>query len=133
MFFKIVISGSATATMICVPRFRRWRTARTLAYVALGASSFVPLLHGVQLYGLDYMLQYSGMKWYLLELAFYSSGVGLYAVGLLRLLHLLRETSDLTDICSSERRSASRQANLIFGGARTRSFMSLSCVPCTHM
>lgn len=50
------------------------------AYFALGASSFIPLLHGVQLYGLDYMLQYAGMKWYLIELAFYGGGVGLYAV-----------------------------------------------------
>jgi adiponectin receptor len=50
------------------------------AYLALGASSFIPLLHGVQLYGLEYMLRYSGMKWYLLELAFYGGGVGLYAV-----------------------------------------------------
>ena len=50
------------------------------AYAALGTSSLIPLLHGVQLYGLEYMLRYAGMKWYLLELAFYGSGVGLYAV-----------------------------------------------------
>lgn len=52
------------------------------AYVALGASAFIPLLHGVQLYGLEYMLQYSGMKWYLLELVFYGGGVSLYGVSL---------------------------------------------------
>jgi hypothetical protein len=52
------------------------------AYVALGASAFVPLLHGVQLYGLEYMLQYSGMKWYLLELVLYGGGVSLYGVSL---------------------------------------------------
>lgn len=46
------------------------------AFVIFGASSFIPLLHGVQRYGLKYMLQYSGMKWYLLELAFYGTGVG---------------------------------------------------------
>lgn len=75
-------TGSATAALICIPRFRtlRWRTVRVGAYVALGASSFVPLLHGVQLYGLEYMMQYSGMNWYLLELAFYGGGVGLYGV-----------------------------------------------------
>ena len=50
------------------------------AYFALGASSFIPLLHGVQLYGLEYMLQYAGMKWYLIELVFYGGGIGLYAV-----------------------------------------------------
>lgn len=52
------------------------------AYFALGASSFIPLLHGVQLYELEDMLQYAGMKWYLIELGFYGGGVGLYAVSL---------------------------------------------------
>ena len=50
------------------------------AYVALGASAFIPLLHGVQLYGLDYMLEFSGMRWYLLELVLYGLGVTLYGV-----------------------------------------------------
>ncbi|KAL6910519.1 mPR-like GPCR protein [Trichoderma evansii] len=74
----ITASGAATATLISIPKFRtlRWWKARVGAYVALGASAFIPLLHGVQLYGLEYMLQYPGMKWYLLELVFY--GVGLY-------------------------------------------------------
>lgn len=53
---------------------------RVGAYVALGASAFIPLLHGVQVYGLDYMLEYSGMKWYLVELLLYGGGCGLYAV-----------------------------------------------------
>ncbi|OKL59122.1 hypothetical protein UA08_05966 [Talaromyces atroroseus] len=77
----IVTSGSATAALISIPKFRtlRWRKARVSAYVALGASAFIPLLHGVQLYGLEYMLQYSGMKWYLLELVLYGGGAGLYA------------------------------------------------------
>ena len=52
------------------------------AYVVLGASAFIPLLHGVQLYGLRYMLQYSGMRWYLLELVLYGGGVSLYGVSL---------------------------------------------------
>jgi adiponectin receptor len=88
---QITVSGSVTAIMISVPRFRRWRTARTYAYVALGASSLIPMIHGVQLYGLKYMLKYSGMKWYLLELTFYGYGVGMYAVCLqaCSLLYLL--------------------------------------------
>lgn len=58
----------------------RWRKVKVGAFVVFGASSFIPLLHGVQRYGLEYMLQYSGMKWYLLELTFYGTGVSLYAV-----------------------------------------------------
>lgn len=53
---------------------------RVSAYVALSASAFIPLLHGVQVYGLEYMLKYSGMKWYLVELLLYGGGCGLYAV-----------------------------------------------------
>ncbi|KAF3481875.1 uncharacterized protein GIQ15_04634 [Arthroderma uncinatum] len=72
----IIVSGCATAALISIPRFRtlRWRKVRVGAYIALGASAFIPLLHGVQLYGLEYMLQYSGMKWYLLELVLYGGG-----------------------------------------------------------
>ncbi len=58
----------------------RWQDVKEGAFVVFRASSFTPLLQGVQRYGLKYMLQYSGMKWYLLELTFYGTGVGLYAV-----------------------------------------------------
>ena len=65
-----------------MPKFRtpRWRTLRTGAFVVLGSSSFIPLLHGTQLFGLKYMLQYSGMRWYLLELGCYLTGVIFYGV-----------------------------------------------------
>lgn len=38
------------------------------------------MLHGVELYGLGHMLDHLGMKWYLIELALYGSGVCFYAV-----------------------------------------------------
>ncbi|KAJ9413526.1 hemolysin-III related-domain-containing protein [Fusarium oxysporum] len=77
----VVFCGSATAALISIPKFRtlRWRKARVSAYVALGASALIPLLHGVQVYGLEYMLEYSGMKWYLVELLLYGGGCGIYA------------------------------------------------------
>lgn len=77
----VILCGSATAALISIPKFRtlRWRKVRVGAYVALGASAFIPLLHGVQVYGLEYMLKYSGMKWYLVELLLYGGGCGLYA------------------------------------------------------
>ncbi len=83
-FVQVVISGFSTAALICIPVFRtlRWRKVRVGAYAVLGASAFIPLLHGTRLYGFEYMIQYSGMKWYLLELAIYGGGAGLYAVGL---------------------------------------------------
>ncbi|KAL6874751.1 hemolysin-III protein [Trichoderma novae-zelandiae] len=77
----ILTTGTVTGVLISNPLLRtpRWRKVKVGAFVVFGASSFIPLLHGVQRYGLDYMLQYSGMKWYLLELSFYGAGVGLYA------------------------------------------------------
>ncbi|KAJ3498375.1 hypothetical protein NLG97_g1172 [Lecanicillium saksenae] len=58
----------------------RWRKVKIGAYLMLGASALIPLLHGSQRYGLEYMAQYSGMNWYLLELAIYASGTAIYAL-----------------------------------------------------
>ncbi|KAF7114207.1 hypothetical protein CNMCM5793_007785 [Aspergillus hiratsukae] len=77
----VLTTGTVTGVLISNPLLKtpRWRKVKVCAFVIFGASSFIPLLHGVQRYGLEYMLQYSGMKWYLLELTFYGTGVGLYA------------------------------------------------------
>ncbi|KAJ4161674.1 uncharacterized protein LMH87_007699 [Akanthomyces muscarius] len=77
----VVILGLFTAALICIPVFRtlRWRKVRVGAYAVFGASASIPLLHGTRLYGLEYMIQYSGMKWYLLELTIYGGGACLYA------------------------------------------------------
>ncbi|KAG7414877.1 Adiponectin receptor protein 1 [Fusarium oxysporum f. sp. raphani] len=98
----VVFCGSATAALISIPKFRtlRWRKARVSAYVALGASALIPLLHGVQVYGLEYMLEHSGMKWYLVELLLYGGGCGIYAVRTLCFpfpsgISVMREISDL--------------------------------------
>jgi len=48
----------------------------------MSALEFIPLLHGVELYGLEYMLQCLGTEWHLPELAFYGGGVSLYGVSL---------------------------------------------------
>ncbi|KAK1255264.1 hypothetical protein MKX08_009259, partial [Trichoderma sp. CBMAI-0020] len=77
----ILTAGTITGHFISDPLLQtpRWRKVKVGAFVIFGASSFIPLLHGVQRYGLEYMLQYSGIKWYLLELTFYGTGVSLYA------------------------------------------------------
>ncbi|KAK6387721.1 Adiponectin receptor protein 2 [Exophiala oligosperma] len=77
----ILSTGTVTGVLISNPSLRtpRWRKVKVSAFITFGASSFIPLLHGVERYGLNYMLEHSGMKWYLLELVFYGTGVGLYA------------------------------------------------------
>ena len=47
----------------------------------LGTSSLVPIVHAVQLYGFKHALRALGVKWYLVELALYGSGVIVYGVG----------------------------------------------------
>jgi predicted membrane channel-forming protein YqfA (hemolysin III family) len=86
MELQILTTGTITGVLISHPLLKtpRWRNLKAGAFVVFGSSSFIPLLHGVQRYGLTYMLQYSGMKWYLLELTFYGTGVALYAVCLAR-------------------------------------------------
>ncbi|KAI0203571.1 hemolysin-III protein [Astrocystis sublimbata] len=77
----ILTTGTITGVLISNPSLKtpRYRNVKAGAFVVFGASSFIPLLHGVQRYGLDYMLNYAGMRWYLIELTFYGTGVALYA------------------------------------------------------
>ncbi|KAJ6789853.1 hypothetical protein PWT90_11157 [Aphanocladium album] len=58
----------------------RWRKVKIGVYIMLSTSALIPLLHGSHLYGLEYMGKYSGMNWYLLELAIYGAGTALYAL-----------------------------------------------------
>jgi hypothetical protein len=116
--------------MVGVPRFAGWRAARTIAYIALGGTSFIPLAHGVARYGYEDMIRYSGLKWYLVELAFYGGSALLYAVG----VHALSfsETCTLTTIGSSGSQNASHQVHSISGAPRTRYSMLRSCRPCAR-
>ncbi|PYH40596.1 hemolysin III family protein [Aspergillus saccharolyticus JOP 1030-1] len=77
----VLVTGIVTVVLISNPLLKtpRWRKVKVGAFVIFGALSSIPLLHGVQRYGLRYMLQYSGMYWYLLELSLYGIGVSLYA------------------------------------------------------
>ncbi|GAB1194770.1 hypothetical protein APSETT444_004020 [Aspergillus pseudonomiae] len=80
-YAMVLTTGTATGVLTSNSLLKtpRWRKVKVGTFGIFGASSFIPLLHGVQRYGLEYMLQYSGIKWYLLELTFYGTGVGLYA------------------------------------------------------
>ena len=116
-------------------RFRtpRWRKLRTAAFVVLGSSAFIPLLHGSQLFGLKYMLRHSGMKWYLPELACSFAGVTFYGVSLPLTVNSLRKISNLTDNCRPELPSVLLRANSTSGALHIRSSMSPSCAPYTSI
>ncbi|KAH6985300.1 hemolysin-III protein [Ilyonectria destructans] len=76
----ILTTGTITGVLISHPLLKtpRWRNMKAAAFVVFGSSAFIPLVHGIRRYGFDFMLHYAGMKWYLLELTFYGTGVLLY-------------------------------------------------------
>lgn len=78
------------------------------------------------------MLQQSGLRWHLLELAIYAGGVGMYAVGL-RYHPLPITMIDLTRFYSLAVQNVSHLVCSTSGGARTKYSMLLSCAQCTHM
>lgn len=136
----MLVTGTVAGVLISNPVLKtpRWRKVKVGAFVIFGASSFIPLLHGTQRYGHEYMFQHSGMKWYLLELTLYGTGVSLYTVCLHAhrvpfLEYASMYTRILTNIYSSEFRSNLRRVSVTFGEVRTRSFMSLSYAQCTHI
>ncbi|KAI0023959.1 mPR-like GPCR protein [Xylariomycetidae sp. FL0641] len=75
--------GTLSATSIYVmlsPGFqsRKWRTIRTLTFVCTGLSGFVPLVHGVKMFGVSQMMKQSGMPYYLVEGSFLIVGAIVY-------------------------------------------------------
>ena len=79
-------------TMICtigvgctfvsiIPQFRtpRWRPFRAAMFVGMGLSAVFPVIHGLQLYGIDQMRRQIGLGWLLLQGFLYILGAGIYA------------------------------------------------------
>ena len=65
-------------------RFRTpaWRPYRAGMFVAMGLSAVFPVLHGVELYGIQEMRGRIGLIWLVLQGFLYILGAGLYAVSL---------------------------------------------------
>ena len=74
--------GLACGVVTVSPRFRTpaWRTWRALMYVALGLSAFVPVIHGLRLYGWYAMEDRIAIRWVLGQGGLYIAGAALYAV-----------------------------------------------------
>jgi len=49
-------------------------------FVAMGLSAVVPVLHGLQIYGLEGMEKRIGLSWLVLQGVLYISGAAIYAV-----------------------------------------------------
>jgi adiponectin receptor len=53
-------------------------------FVAMGLSAVFPVLHGLQMHGLEQMRDRIGLTWLLLQGLLYILGAGLYAVSLIQ-------------------------------------------------
>ncbi|KAL6790214.1 hemolysin-III related domain-containing protein [Trichoderma sp. SZMC 28013] len=76
----IGVLGSLTIFAMLNPNFRgkRFRFFRALAFAGTGLSGFVPLIHGIRMFGLSQMMRQSGMPYYLIEGGFLLLGALIY-------------------------------------------------------
>ncbi|KAB8226990.1 hemolysin III family protein [Aspergillus alliaceus] len=68
IYWAMIITLSLVTAFILVhPKYQglRWRTFRVCVFVGTGLSGFVPLIHGIKLFGFAQMLKHSGIAYYL--------------------------------------------------------------------
>lgn len=73
--------GLGCMTVSIFPHFRtpKWRPFRAAMFVGMGLSAVFPVIHGLQLYGLELMARQIGLWWLLLQGMLYILGAGIYA------------------------------------------------------
>jgi len=73
--------GVGCASVSIFERFRTppWRPYRAGMFVAMGLSAVFPVLHGIEIYGVQEMRDRIGLFWMVLEGFLYILGAGLYA------------------------------------------------------
>jgi adiponectin receptor len=108
-----------------------WRKVKVAAFIVFGSSAFIPLGHSVRRYGFDFMLQYAGMKWYLLELSFYGTGVLFYGVGSHTPNSVLELANDQTQFRIPERLAPGRFD--IWGSSHQFFHILILCAMYTHV
>lgn len=59
---------------------KRFRIFRALVFIGAGLSGFIPLIHGIAMFGWQQMIKQSGMLYYLIEGAFLILGALFYMV-----------------------------------------------------
>ena len=96
---QITSIGAGTLVLVLYPKFRspEWRPVRALAFVAMGLSAVVPVLHGLQMYGYEQVEKQIGLSWVVSQGVLYITGATLYAVSC---EHELVKLLDLTLIQS---------------------------------
>jgi adiponectin receptor len=79
---QITTIGAATLVFVLYPKFRspEWRPVRAGMFVAMGLSAFVPVLHGIRVYGIKQLQTQMGLSWLVAQGVLYVVGAAIYAV-----------------------------------------------------
>jgi adiponectin receptor len=119
---KILTLGSVTILILVNPKLqgRRWRTFRVWTFVVTSLSGFVPLGHGIKLFGFAQMAKQSGILYYLGEGLLLAVGTFFYAVSTEVMRQVSRRKADQRNRCGS--RKLLSQASSIFSDPPIRSF-----------
>ena len=74
--------GSVCGIVTVDARFRtpEWRTWRTGLFVGMGASTVVPVLHGLKVYGFEALQERIALGWVISQWLTYVLGAAIYAV-----------------------------------------------------
>ncbi|KAI5458687.1 hemolysin-III related-domain-containing protein, partial [Mariannaea sp. PMI_226] len=78
----IFLLGTGCATISWVEQFRtpKWRLYRAMIFMGLGLSGFIPIIHGVTIYGFKGLEDRMSVTWIIIHGAIYIFGAVLYAV-----------------------------------------------------
>ncbi|KAK7214113.1 hypothetical protein V2G26_021291 [Clonostachys chloroleuca] len=77
----ICLLGTGCATVSWVEQFRtpKWRPYRAIIFIGLGLSGFIPIVHGVTIYGYRSLEDRISVTWIIIHGAMYILGAVLYA------------------------------------------------------
>ncbi|KAI5863798.1 mPR-like GPCR protein [Durotheca rogersii] len=73
--------AAVSIVIVLAPTFQgpRWRILRLLTFVCTGLSGLAPIAHGISMFGFSQMAKQSGLVYYLVEGALFSTGAIVYA------------------------------------------------------
>lgn len=79
---QICLLGAGCAIISCVEQFRtpQWRLYRAMMFIGFGLSGFIPIFHGVIIYGYKALEDRMSVTWTLIQGTMYIVGAILYAV-----------------------------------------------------
>ncbi|TPX08169.1 uncharacterized protein E0L32_001935 [Thyridium curvatum] len=77
----IAALGALSIIVLVLPKFQglEWRTFRLCCFVGTGFSGLVPIIHGIKAYGINRMIQMSGLPYYFGEGGLFLLGVIIYS------------------------------------------------------